>query len=158
MRPPFSFLARAAAKRIITIRAGLSSWNVSWQFRFPLCGCLPGIGCGVQSNQELSSSRNSPSSRTRIEARCASAVHYELAKTYRALGPGGKPLPACAKPSPACLTWPRPMSCWETPCCGENNPRGALDEYQEYLRLDPSGLMAPGVRQMIQKIQKTPPP
>jgi len=36
----------------------------------------------------------------------------------------------------------------------ESNGQGALDEYQEYLRLDPNGSMAPGVRQMIEKTQK----
>jgi hypothetical protein len=36
----------------------------------------------------------------------------------------------------------------------ESNAQGALHEYQEYLRLDPNGAMAPGVRQMIEKIQK----
>ncbi len=37
----------------------------------------------------------------------------------------------------------------------ENNPQGALIEYQEYLRLDPNGLMAQGVRQMIEKIRRS---
>jgi hypothetical protein len=36
----------------------------------------------------------------------------------------------------------------------ESNAQGALHEYQEYLRLDPNGSMAPGVRRMIEKIQK----
>ncbi len=37
----------------------------------------------------------------------------------------------------------------------QNNPKAALAEYQEYLRLDPSGPMAPGTREMIEKIQKS---
>jgi len=37
----------------------------------------------------------------------------------------------------------------------QRNPQGALHEYQEYLRLDPDGSMAPGVRQMIEKLQKS---
>jgi tetratricopeptide (TPR) repeat protein len=37
----------------------------------------------------------------------------------------------------------------------QNDPKAALHEYQEYLRLDPNGPMAPGTQEIIQKIQKT---
>jgi hypothetical protein len=36
----------------------------------------------------------------------------------------------------------------------KNDPQGALREYEEYLRLDPNGSMAPSARDMIAKIQK----
>jgi hypothetical protein len=31
---------------------------------------------------------------------------------------------------------------------------GALHEYQEYLRIEPAGTMAPQVRDMVEKLQK----
>jgi TolA-binding protein len=69
----------------------------------------------------------------------ASAGHYELAKTYWELG-----------------RWQEaaPHALLGNILLRERNPQSALHEYQEYLRLDPNGPMAPGVRQMIEKLQK----
>jgi len=36
----------------------------------------------------------------------------------------------------------------------QRNAPGALQEYQEYLRLEPEGSMAPQVRDMVAKLQK----
>ena len=37
----------------------------------------------------------------------------------------------------------------------EEDAQGALDEYHEYLRLEPFGSMAPAVRQVVEKLEKT---
>ena len=85
----------------------------------------------------------------------ASAGHYELAKTYWALGRWREAAPHVRKAVSGMPDVASPHVLLGNVLLRENNPRGALDEYQEYLRLDPRGLMAPGVRQMIEKIQKT---
>jgi len=88
----------------------------------------------------------------------ASAGHYELAKTYWALGRWREAAPHVRKAVSGMPDVASPHVLLGNVLLRENNPRGALDEYQEYLRLDPRGLMAPAVRQMIEKIQKTPRP
>ena len=88
----------------------------------------------------------------------ASAGHYELAKTYWALGRWREAAPHVRQAVSGMPDVASPHVLLGNVLLRENNPRRALDEYQEYLRLDPRGLMAPGVRQMIEKIQKTPPP
>jgi hypothetical protein len=36
----------------------------------------------------------------------------------------------------------------------EQDAQGALDEYHEYLRLEPFGSMAPAVREVVEKLEK----
>src|SRR5437879_7714480 len=88
----------------------------------------------------------------------AFAGHYELAKCYWELGRWREAAPHVRKTVSGMPDVASPHVLLGNVLLRENNPRGALDEYQEYLRLDPRGLMAPGVRQMIEKIQKTPRP
>jgi len=84
--------------------------------------------------------------------------HYELAKTYWALGRWREAAPHVRKAVSDMPDVASPHVLLGNVLLRENNPKEAVHEYQEYLRLDPNGLMAPGVRQMIDKIQKSPPP
>ena len=88
----------------------------------------------------------------------ASAGHYELAKTYWALGRWREAAPHVRKAVSEMPDLAPPHVLMGNVLLRENNHQGALREYQEYLRLDPNGSMAPGTRQMIEKIQKTPQP
>jgi tetratricopeptide (TPR) repeat protein len=86
----------------------------------------------------------------------AAAGHYELAKTYWAMGRWQEAAPHVRKAVSGMPDVASPHVLLGNVLLRENNSQGALHEYQEYLRLEPDGLMAPGVRQMIEKIQKAP--
>jgi Flp pilus assembly protein TadD len=84
----------------------------------------------------------------------AAGGHYELAKTYWALGRWKDAAPHARKAVAGMPDLAPAHALLGNVMLRESNAQGALHEYQEYLRLDPNGSMAPGVRQMIEKIQK----
>ena len=84
----------------------------------------------------------------------ASAGHYELAKTYWALSRWQEAAPHARRAVADMPDLASPHALLGNILLRERNAQGALQEYQEYLRLDPNGPMAPGVRQMIEKIQE----
>jgi Flp pilus assembly protein TadD len=84
----------------------------------------------------------------------AAAGHYELAKTYWALGRWQDAAPHARKAVAGMPDLAPAHALLGNVMLRESNAQGALHEYQEYLRLDPNGSMAPSVRQMIEKIQR----
>jgi len=84
----------------------------------------------------------------------AAGGHYELAKTYWALGRWKDAAPHARNAVAGMPDLAPAHALLGNVMLRESNALGALHEYQEYLRLDPNGSMAPGVRQMIEKIQK----
>ena len=84
----------------------------------------------------------------------APAGHYELAKTYWELGHWQEAAPHARKAVAGMPEVAGPHALLGNIFLRERNAQSALHEYQEYLRLDPDGSMAPGVRQMIEKLQK----
>ncbi len=79
--------------------------------------------------------------------------HYELAKTYWALGRWQEAAPHARKAVADLPNLASPHVLLGNILLRERNVQGAVHEYQEYLRLDPNGSMAQGVRQMIEKLQ-----
>ena len=80
--------------------------------------------------------------------------HYELAKTYWSVGRWQDSAPHARK---AVSTMPElgpPHVLLGNILLREGNAPQALQEYQTYLRLEPNGSMAPGAREMIEKIEK----
>ena len=84
----------------------------------------------------------------------AAGGHYELAKTYWAQGRWQDAAPHARQAVAGMPDLAPAHALLGNEMLRESNAQGALHEYQEYLRLDPNGSMAPGVRQMIEKIQK----
>jgi tetratricopeptide (TPR) repeat protein len=80
--------------------------------------------------------------------------HYELAKTYWALGRWQDAVPHASFAVAALPNLAAPHVLQGNILLRQNDPQGALHEFQEYLRLEPDGPMAPGTREMIAKIQK----
>jgi tetratricopeptide (TPR) repeat protein len=84
----------------------------------------------------------------------AAGGHYELAKTYWAMGRWQDAAPHATTAVNAFPSLAAPHVLLGNILLRKNDSQGALHEYQEYLRLDPNGPMAPGTREIIGKIQK----
>lgn len=80
--------------------------------------------------------------------------HYELAKTYWALGRWQEAAPHVRKAVAGMPNLAPPHVLLGNILLREKNPQGALHEYREYLRLDPNGSMSQEVRQMVDKLQR----
>lgn len=83
----------------------------------------------------------------------AAAGHYELAKTYWALGRWQDAEPHAAKAVEAMPDVAPLHVLMGNILLRKKDAQGALREFQEYLRLDPNGSMAPAVRDIVAKIQ-----
>jgi len=115
----------------------------------------PYIDLGAVYNQEKNYSQAVEALHTGVSlSPDAPAAKYELAKAYWGAGrwPEAAPLAEIAVkelpdlgPAHVLLANIR---------LKQRNAPGALQEYQEYLRLEPEGSMAPQVRDMVAKLQK----
>ena len=85
----------------------------------------------------------------------AAAAKYELAKTYWAMGRWQDASPY-AKEAATDLPKLAPVHVLlGNILLKERNPVAALSEYEEYLKLDPAGAMAPQVRDIVAKIRSS---
>jgi tetratricopeptide (TPR) repeat protein len=84
----------------------------------------------------------------------APAGQYELAKTYWFLGRWKEAAPHARKAVSAMPDVASPHALLGNILLREEDARGALDEYHEYLRLEPFGSMAPAIRQVVEKLEK----
>jgi len=84
----------------------------------------------------------------------AAAGHYELAKTYWAMGRWQDAEPHATRALATLPDLAPAHVLMGNILLKKKDAPGALHEFQEYLRLDPSGSMAPAVRDIIDKIQK----
>ena len=83
------------------------------------------------------------------------AGHYELAKTYWFLGRWQEAAPHARKAVSAMPGAASLHALLGNILLREQDAQGALDEYHEYLRLEPLGSMAPAVRQVVEKLEKS---
>lgn len=81
--------------------------------------------------------------------------HYELAKTYWFLGRWQEADPHARNAVSAMPAVGPPHALLGNILLRERNPQGALDEYQEYLRLEPLGSLAPAVRQVVEQLKES---
>lgn len=79
---------------------------------------------------------------------------YELAKTYWSLGRWQESAPYARKAVADMPELAAPHVLLGNILLREGNARQACQEYETYLKLEPSGQMAVGARQMIEKIEK----
>ncbi len=84
----------------------------------------------------------------------APAGHYELAKTYWFLGRWKEADPHARKAVSTMPDAASPHALLGNILLREQDAQGALDEYHEYLRLEPFGSMAPAVRAVVEKLEK----
>jgi tetratricopeptide (TPR) repeat protein len=84
----------------------------------------------------------------------AAAGHYEIAKTYWAVGRWEDAEPHAAKAVDGMPDVAPVHVLMGNILLRKKDGPGALREFQEYLRLDPNGSMAPSVRDIVAKIQK----
>jgi tetratricopeptide (TPR) repeat protein len=84
----------------------------------------------------------------------ATVGKYELAKTYWALGRWQDAAPFAVDTVKAQPDLAAAHVLLANIRLKQRDAAGALHEYQEYLRIEPQGSMAPQVREMIEKIQK----
>jgi len=82
------------------------------------------------------------------------AAQYELAKTYFATGRWQEAAPLAESAVKALPDLASAHVLLANIRLKQRNGAAALHEYQEYLRLDPDGDMAPQVRDMVAKLQK----
>jgi tetratricopeptide (TPR) repeat protein len=85
----------------------------------------------------------------------APAAEYELAKTYWAMGRWTEAEPLAQKASTSMPSLASVHVLLGNICLKKRDASGALREYEEYLKLDPQGAMAPQVKELIQKLQKS---
>ena len=78
---------------------------------------------------------------------------YELAKTYWAMGKWQEAEPHAQKAATLAPTMAPPHVLLGNIALRKQDTAGAVKEFQEYLKLDPNGPMAGGVKQMIAKIE-----
>jgi len=84
----------------------------------------------------------------------ATVGKYELAKTYWAMGRWQDAAPLAAETVIALPDLAPAHVLLANIRLKQRDAAGALHEYQEYLRIEPQGAMAPQVRDMVEKIQK----
>ena len=84
----------------------------------------------------------------------ATVGKYELAKTYWALGRWQDAAPLATDTVKALPDLAAAHVLLANIRLKQRDAAGALHEYQEYLRIEPQGSMAPQVREMVEKIQK----
>jgi|ERR1700730_6413952 len=83
----------------------------------------------------------------------ASTAKYELAKTYWAMGRWQEAAPLAQETVAAQPTLAGARVLLGNIFLKERNAAAAIREYQEYIRLEPDGAMAPQVRAIVAKIQ-----
>jgi Flp pilus assembly protein TadD len=79
--------------------------------------------------------------------------HYELAKTYWALGRWQDAAPHAATAVEAMPDLAPPHVLLGNILLRQRDTEGALHQYREYLRLDPNGPMALGTREIVAKLE-----
>ena len=84
----------------------------------------------------------------------ATVGKYELAKTYWAMGRWQDAAPLAADTVKALPDLAAAHVLLANIRLKQRDAPGALHEYQEYLRIEPQGTMAPQVRDMVEKLQK----
>jgi len=84
----------------------------------------------------------------------ATVGKYELAKTYWATGRWQDAAPLATDTVTALPDLAAAHVLLANIRLKQRDAPGALHEYQEYLRIEPQGAMAPQVREMVEKIQK----
>lgn len=113
------------------------------------------LGAGSALNQQKNYAAAQKALQESLEIRPDSAeAHYELARTLWAMGKWQEAEPHVQKAIEINKDYAGPHALLGNIDIQREDPEAALNEFQEYLRLDPQGSLAPSVKETIAQLKK----
>lgn len=113
-----------------------------------------GIGSSLNEQRNYAAAQKALERSLDIEPESAEA-HYELARTLAATGKWSAAGPHAQRAIDLNPDYPGPHIIMGNVYIENDEPEAALHEFQEYLRLDPQGPLAPSAREMVGQLKKT---
>ena len=112
-----------------------------------------GVGSALNEQHEYASAQKALEHSLEMAPESAEA-HYELARTLAATGKWDLAAPHVQRAIALNPDYAGPHALMGNIYIQNGNPEAALHEFEECLRLDPQGRLAPQVRQMISQLKK----
>ncbi|HEX2330939.1 MAG TPA: tetratricopeptide repeat protein [Candidatus Angelobacter sp.] len=112
-----------------------------------------GVGAALDSEKDFSGAQKALAKSLELQPNSPEA-NYEMARSYWGTGDWQRAEPYARKALELNRTFAPPHVVMGNIYLRHRNADAALGEFQEYLRLDPQGQFAPGVKEMIAKIHQ----
>ncbi|HEX5432895.1 MAG TPA: tetratricopeptide repeat protein [Candidatus Angelobacter sp.] len=112
-----------------------------------------GIGSALNEQHDYAAAQKALEHSLDMDPESAEA-HYELARTLAATGKWAEAAPHVQRAIALNPDYAGPHALMGNIYIQNDNPQSALHEFEECLRLDPNGSLAPSVRQMIAQLKK----
>jgi hypothetical protein len=112
-----------------------------------------GVGVALDSEKDFGGAQKALAKSLELKADSAEA-NYEMARSYWGLGDWQHAEPFARKALQINTSFPPPHVVMGNIYLRHRDAGAALNEFEQYLRLDPQGQFAPGVKEMIAKIHR----